>query len=138
MCVVRVADGDVHPTKNGPGQHPGSVHRCARKTKLLDGVDELLDAALALSGLVLVDDALGSGLVEQTAGLVGGSLSGLDVLGLDGGADGLDGGLELGADSAVALTGLLGGDDALLLRLDVSHVRFLSNTTVLRPLFETR
>ena len=72
------------------------------------------------------------------AGLVGGSLSGLDVLGLDGGADGLDGSLELGADGAVALTGLLGGDDALLLRLDVSHVRFLSNTTVLRPLFETR
>ena len=94
--------------------------------KLLDGVDELLDAGLALGSLVLVGDALGGSLVQETAGLVGGSLSGLDVLGLDGGADGLDGGLQLGADCAVADASLLGGDDALLLRLDVSHVQILS------------
>ena len=38
--------------------------------------------------------------------------------------------LELGASGLVALAGLLSGDDALLLRLDVSHVRFLSNISV--------
>ena len=41
-----------------------------------------------------------------------------------------DAGLELGADSLVALTRLLSGDDALLLRLDVSHVQFLSVSNI--------
>ena len=77
-----------------------------------------------------MDDALGGSLVEQTASLVGSGLGGLDVIGLNGGADGLDGGLELGADSLVALTRLLSGDDALLLRLDVSHVQFLSVSNI--------
>ena len=119
-CVINALE-----QKTDPGSTPGPL-RTFCEQKLLDGVDELLDAALALSGLVLVDDALGSGLVEQAAGLVGGVLGGVDVLGLDGEADLLDGGLELGADRAVALTRLLSGDDALLLRLDVSHVQFLS------------
>ena len=39
----------------------------------------------------------------------------------------LNGGLELGADSLVALTCLLSGENALFLRLNVSHVWFLSN-----------
>ena len=64
------------------------------KRELFDGVHELLDAALALSGLVLVDDALGSGLVEQTARLVGGILGSGGVASLDGEADLLDGGSE--------------------------------------------
>ena len=90
--------------------------------KLLDGVDELLGTALSLSGLVLVDDALGSGLVQQAVAFLDGGLGGLDVLGLDGSANALDGGLQLGADGLVADARLLGGLDALLLRLDVSHV----------------
>ena len=113
------------PKEKGPRQHPGALKHIFVK-KLLDGVDQLLDARLALSSLVLVNDALGSSLVEELAGLVGGSLSDLDVLSLNGGTDSLDGGLQLRADSAVADASLLGGDDALLLRLDVSHVRFLS------------
>ena len=70
----------------------------------------------------------------EIAVILGSGLGGLDVIGLNGGADGLDGGLELGADSLVALTRLLSGDDALLLRLDVSHVQFLSVPNNLRPL----
>ena len=105
--------------------------------ELLEGVDQLLDAGLALGGLVLVDDTLGSGLVEQAAGLVGGSLGGIEVLGLDGLTDALDGGLERGADRLVADAGLLGGADALLLRLDVCHVRFLS-VTILEASYKTR
>ena len=73
-----------------------------------------------------MDDALGGCLVEEAVGLVGGSLCGVGILGGDGGADVLDGSLQLGADCLVAHARLLGGDDALLLRLDVSHVRFLS------------
>ena len=65
-------------------------------------------------------------LVQQLAGLVGLGLSELGVVGLDGGTDTLDSGLQLGTDGLVAHTGLLGGDDALLLRLDVSHVQILS------------
>ena len=98
--------------------------------QLLHAVDQVLDAGLALCGLVLVDDALGSGLVELAARGVGGELRGLLVAGLDGGVDLLHIGLELGADGLVALARLLSGDDALLLRLDVCHVRFLSNTVV--------
>ena len=103
-----------------------------RQSLLTAGIrfDELLGAGLALGSLVLVDDALGGSLVEQTASLVGSGLGGLDVIGLNGGADGLDGGLELGTDSLVALTRLLSGDDALLLRLDVSHVQFLSVSNI--------
>jgi hypothetical protein len=94
--------------------------------KLLDGVHELLDARLTLGSLILVDDALGSGLVEQATSLVGLSLSELGVLSLNGSANALDSRLELRADGLVAHTSLLGGDDALLLRLDVSHVQILS------------
>ena len=94
--------------------------------RLLHAVDEHLDATLALGGLVLVDDALGGSHVELAASRVGSSLSCLGVAGLDGRADLLDVGLELGTDRLVALAGLLGGDDALLLRLDVSHVLTLS------------
>ena len=61
-------------------------------------VDEPLRAALALSGLVLVDDALRGGLVQETTSLVGKLLGCLDILFLDGLANLLDGGLELGAD----------------------------------------
>lgn len=68
-----------------------------------------------------MDDALGGSPVELLASGIGSSLSGLDVTGLDGGVNLLDVGLQLGADSPVTHTGLLGGDDALLLRLDVCH-----------------
>ena len=44
--------------------------------EILEGVHELLDARLAVGGLVLVDNALGHGLVELAVGGGGGSLSG--------------------------------------------------------------
>ena len=80
--------------KADPGSTPGPQSELLSGERLLDGVDELLNAALALGSLVLVDDALGSGLVEQAARLVGGELGGLGVAGLNGGANALDGGLE--------------------------------------------
>lgn len=109
-----------------------------REGTLLHGVDELLDAGLAVGGLVLVDDALGSSPVELLAGGVCGSLGGIDVASLDGGVNLLDVGLQLGADSPVTHTGLLGGDDALLLRLDVCHGADPFKNLVPRGLLRTR
>ena len=82
----------IRTTKRGeknadPGSTPNPRLQCTMKRELLDGVHELLNAALTLSGLVLVDDTLGGSLVEQAARLVGGVLSGSGVTGLDGGAN---------------------------------------------------
>ena len=91
----------------------------------LEAVHEVLDAGLAVGGLILVDNALGNGLVELTVGGRGSSL----VASLDGGLDVLDHGLELGADRLVTDASDLVGADALLLGLDVCYrVRFLSGT----------
>ena len=93
---------------------------------LLHAVHKHLHAALALSGLVLVNDALGGCLVELAAGCVCSGLCGFLVASLNGYADLLDVGLELGTDRAIADASLLGSDNALLLRLDVCHVLTLS------------
>ena len=85
------------------------------------GVGQAHDAALAVGGLVLVDDALGGGLVHQTAGLAGEGVGVLAVALGHGVLDVTDGGLQLALDGAVAHTTLLVGNDALLLGLDVSH-----------------
>jgi hypothetical protein len=89
-------------------------------------VDKLLDTALALCSLVLVNDALRGGLVKLPAGSVCCGLCCVLVAILDGGANLLDIGLELGANRTIADAGLLGCLDALLLRLDVCHVLTLS------------
>ena len=109
-----------------------------REATLLHRVDELLDARLAVGGLVLVDDALGGSPIELAASGVSGSLGGIGVAGLDGGVNLLDVGLQLGADCPVAHTGLLGGDDALLLRLDVCHGADPFENLVPRGLLRTR
>src|SRR6185437_7876889 len=79
------------------------------------------DRRLAVRGLVLVDDALGHGLVELAGGGPhrGGRL--LDVAALDGLAELAHVGAELGLDRLVALVRLLVLLDALDLRLDVRH-----------------
>ena len=118
---------------------PGSnILKPSQRATLLHGVDELLDAGLAVGGLVLVDDALGGSPVELAAGSVGSGLGGIDVAGLDGGVNLLDVGLQLGADCPVTHTGLLGGDDALLLRLDVCHGADPFKNLVPRGLLRTR
>ena len=86
-----------------------------------EGGDALGELGLAVGGLVLVDDALGDGLVQ----LAGGGLEVLErgvlVSGLDGLAHAAHVGLELGLDGLVAQAGLLVGLDALDLGLDVRH-----------------
>ena len=82
------------------------------------GGGRLHQAALAAGGLVLVDDALGRGLVEALLGQLQG---GLAVVRPGGARGGLDPGLELGAGRLVALGALGVGDDPLLLALDVGH-----------------
>ena len=69
-----------------------------------------------------MDDALANRLVEQTAGSESCCVSGSTVAGGNRVFDVTYCGLDLGLDRAIAHTGLLVGDDALLLRLDVSHV----------------
>ena len=94
--------------------------------RLLHAVYEHLDATLALGGLVLVDDALRGGLVELAAGSLCCQLGGVLVASLHGSADLLDVGLEFRANRTVADACLLGGENALLLRLNVCHVLTLS------------
>ena len=87
-----------------------------------DGVRKLHDTGLAVRSLVLVDNALASGLVHETAG---GKRSGVGlgaVAGSDSVLDVTGGGLQLGLDGAIAHASFLVGDDALLLALDVGHV----------------
>ena len=100
----------------GLGLHVSSAHLIGD-----DGVDERHHAGLTVGGLVLVDNALGDGLVEQTASVQALVLSSGCVAGGNGLACSADGGLRLGLDGAVELTGLLVGDVALLLTLDVCH-----------------
>ena len=70
-----------------------------------------------------MDDALARGLVEQAGGVESGGLGGVSVAGLDSGVNLLDRGLELRLHRTIALVRLLVGEDALLLALDVCHVR---------------
>jgi hypothetical protein len=88
---------------------------------LLKGIHKLLDARFALSSLVLMDDALGSCLVELAVCNASNLLSFLSVTVLDSDTDLLYIGLELGSDCLIADACLLGSLDTLLLRLDVCH-----------------
>src|SRR3954469_15652026 len=86
----------------------------------------LLDGRLAVGGLVLVDDALGGGLVEllarghgQGLGLLGAGLGSLAEL--------ADRGLQRGLHGLVALVRSIVLPVALDLGLDVRHVRLASS-----------
>ena len=79
------------------------------------------DRGLAVRGLVLVDDALGGGLVELAGGVLAGLDGGVLVAGLGGLAELADGGLQAGLDGLVALVRLLVLLVALDLGLDVRH-----------------
>ena len=98
------------------------LHVCAAHLVGDDGVHQSHNAGLAVGSLVLVDDALGSSLVKQAASIQALGVCSGGVAGGNGLACSAHGGLQLGFASAVALTGLLVGDDALLLALDVCHV----------------
>lgn len=99
---------------------PYSARICAT-CRLVKTVDQVLETGLAVSSLVLVDDALGDSLVEQVIAMLHRGVGSLGVGGGDGSLDLLDGGLELRLDGLVAQTGLLGLLVALDLGLDVSH-----------------
>lgn len=75
-------------------------------------------------------DALGSSLVKKAGCLVSCNLCVLKLACLNSSANCLNSSLKLGTDSLVALACLLSGENTLLLRLDVSHVRFLSVFTM--------
>ena len=100
----------------------------------VDAIHELGKTGLAVGSLVLVDNMLGGSHVETLGDGLEGSLGLLGVALGDGGLDVLGQRLELGLDSLVTHASCLIGEDTLLLRLDVSHVRFLSKLTVVRPL----
>src|ERR1700722_12671609 len=83
--------------------------------------EALGDRRLAVRGLVLVDDALGHGLVQLAGREAQRACRLLDVAGLDRLAELPHVGAELGLDGLVALVRLLVRLDALDLRLDVRH-----------------
>src|SRR3954470_5832737 len=88
----------------------------------LECVDLLGDRRLAVRCVVLVQNTLADSLVQLTAGSNERSSSSFLVSGLNGGVDGADGRLQLRLDCVVAQAGLLVGQDALLLGLDIRHV----------------
>jgi hypothetical protein len=88
----------------------------------LEGVDLLGNSGLAVSSVVLVNNALADSLVQLAAGRSQSSGCTVLVGGLNGAADCADSSLQLGPDSDIALASLLVGKDALLLGLDISHV----------------
>src|SRR5262249_13979154 len=79
------------------------------------------DGRLAVGGLVLVDDALGDGLVELARGDARGLDGGVLVAGVGSLTELADEGLQLGLDGLVALMTLLVLLDPLDLGLDVRH-----------------
>src|SRR5215203_6870610 len=81
----------------------------------------LHDRGLAVRGLVLVDDALGGGLVELLGGVATQRDCLLLVAGLGGFAELAHGGLQAGLDGLVALVTLLVLLVPLDLALDVRH-----------------
>lgn len=111
----------------------GPFQALDRWEALLDGVGELRDPGLTVGRLTLVDDALGSRDVEETTGFVRGGEGGSGIPGCDSGVDLLHRGLEPRADGAIALVRLGVGEDALLLTLDVCHVRYPSDVRVCCP-----
>src|SRR4051812_19850098 len=97
----------------------------ANRDQLRDGserVDRLRQRRLLVGGLVLVDDALGDGLVELARRGHERDGRGVLVATGDGLADPAHVRAELGLDCLVAQPGLLVGADALELGLDVRHV----------------
>src|SRR5699024_7293854 len=79
------------------------------------------ETGLAVRGLVLVDDALGGGLVELAGGDLQGFAGGIGVPGGDGRADLADVGLELRLHRAVAQSCLLVRLVSLALGLEASR-----------------
>lgn len=79
------------------------------------------ETGLAVGSLVLVDHAGASSLVELLGRDLVGGLGGGLIAGGDGFAGGANGGLQAGLHCHVTLVGLLVGENALLLRLNVCH-----------------
>ena len=87
-----------------------------------DGVGELHDAALAVGGLTLMDDALGDGAIHQTACIVSSLKGSCAVAGLNSFAHSTGCSFQFGTNGTIAHTRLLVGDNSFLLTLNVGHV----------------
>src|SRR5690606_18493532 len=83
----------------------------------------LRDGGLTVGRLVLVNDALGRRLAELASRVASQGLRLVDVTGGGCFMEPPDGGLHLGLDRLVAQAGLLVGENALFLGLDVRHER---------------
>src|SRR6201995_1353742 len=122
MADVNAPTGHV---RLGTPKRRDAIWRPARREARSLGRGELRetlgDRRLAVRGLVLVDDALGHGLVKLAGGGPHRDRRLLDVAGLDGLAELPHVGAELGLDGLVALARLLVRLDALDLRLNVRH-----------------
>src|SRR3954466_2194429 len=100
------------------------------RSRRLAAVGLLRHGRLAVRGLVLVDDALAGGLVEQPRRGPEGGCRGVRVSRVSSRTEPAYGGLELALDCFVAQTAALVGADALDLALDVGHAG--STSTSLR------
>src|SRR5690625_4723301 len=100
---------------------------CLGSARVLQVVQPLGDRALAVGGLVLVDDALARRLVELARSRAPQDNGLLDVAGVGGHAELANGRLQRRAHRLVALPARLVLQDALLLRLDVRHAKTCSS-----------
>src|SRR5437763_16073684 len=95
----------------------------------LESVGAVRHGGLAVGRLVLVDDALARGLVEQPGGAAEGGLRARRVPAVGRLAELADGGLELRLHGLVAQAATLVLPDALDLRLDVGHASSTPGST---------
>src|SRR5690606_1414786 len=98
MCRCRPRNARRRPSPVGEGRRRGGTWTSEAGGSLADG-------RLAVRGLVLVDDTLGSSLVQLAVGLAGQGACGLLVAGGDGLAELADSGLQAALDRLVALAG---------------------------------
>src|ERR1043165_1761728 len=113
--------------------HPDRVTAPSESWGCLPGGSAARHSGLAVGGLVLVNDALARGFVEQTGGGAQGAGGLFGVTGVGGLAEAAYGRLELALDRLVAQAASLVGADALDLALDVGHAglpRFSPESTV--------
>ena len=98
---------------------------CVKLVCALESRDLLGDRRLAVRSLVLVQNALAHGLVDDLACIAQGGLGNSLVAAGDRGAGRTDGRPDLALDRLIAILSLLVGADALDLRLDICHVQYV-------------
>src|SRR5689334_9099713 len=124
-CSAATRSRATSRNDSGAGAPRGPAPDASYEVLLLAGAGQLRGAlrqrALAVGGLVGVDDALAGGLVELLAGGLHQLGGGSDITGAGSLGDFAVGGFRRGLDRFVAQASLLVGLVALDLRLDVGH-----------------